>query len=187
MKALVIDIEATCWEGKGSKNKISEIIEVGVTEIELTSEGWTLGKTYSLPVQNILDDISPFCTQLTGWTQKEIDHVGQPYPEVVSRLRREFDSKNRLIVNWGKYDDKMFQEMSKIHKVAYPFSNNVLNLKAVFYSAYGQSAGVGRAMELLGMEFEGTPHRGADDSRNIARIYMELMNPLVRSYQLVTT
>lgn len=184
-KALVIDIESTCWE-RSTSSKVSEIIEVGITEIELGPDGWELGQTHSLPARNILGEISPFCTKLTGWTQEKLNVCAQTYPDVVHRLKKEFDSKNKLIINWGKYDDKMFQEMSKIHKIGYPFSNNILNLKAMFCGIYGKSAGVGQALGILGLHFEGTPHRGSDDSRNIARIYLELVNPLVRSYQLTT-
>ena len=37
--------------------------------------------------------------------------------------------------------------------------------------------GVGGALRYLGLEFEGTPHRGIDDARNIARIYSEGICP----------
>ena len=40
--------------------------------------------------------------------------------------------------------------------------------------------GVGAALKKLGLEFEGTAHRGIDDAKNIARIYAKGIAPRVR-------
>jgi len=47
-----------------------------------------------------------------------------------------------------------------------------LNLKEAFTHAHGRrkKLGIGGALKHLGLEFDGSPHRGLDDARNIARI-----------------
>ena len=54
-------------------------------------------------------------------------------------------------------------------------------MKPLFSIAYGITTdlGVGQALEHLGMEFEGTPHRGDDDAYNIARILQKVFIPLI--------
>jgi len=49
-------------------------------------------------------------------------------------------------------------------------------LKTEFVAARGKpkKLGVREALQALGLTFEGTAHRGIDDSRNIARIYQHL-------------
>lgn len=183
MRGLVIDVEATCWEKPG--DKVSEIIEIGLTVVDFRDQQWEIGETYSFPIKNKLHEISPFCTQLTGWTQEEINKVGRPYNQVVSEMKASFKTKEHLIINWGKYDDMMFQDMSRIHRHPYPFSNSILNAKALFRALTGERASVGKALKYLGMDFQGIPHRGGDDSYNIARIFCEITRPIIKS-QLLT-
>jgi inhibitor of KinA sporulation pathway (predicted exonuclease) len=61
------------------------------------------------------------------------------------------------------------------HQLPYPFDEQHVNLKKLFgYYRGGKAMGVHRALKALGMKFEGAPHRGLDDARNIARIYRRM-------------
>ena len=50
-------------------------------------------------------------------------------------------------------------------------------MKSMFSVFRGMSkeVGLGKAMDLLGNKFMGTPHRGVDDAQNIAWILGELI------------
>jgi len=173
-RILVIDVESTCWE-KPTQQDMSEIIEIGITELRREGTLWIPITTESIAVKNVYSPVSAFCTQLTGWTQDMLDDLSISYTQAMDILKRQYKSKDAIFASWGKYDDKMFQQMSKVHKVGYPFNNDHLNVKALFGALHGRVMGVTEALNFYGMEFEGMPHRGADDSYNIARLLLRIL------------
>lgn len=174
---LFVDVEATCWQPRSSqpKNQCSEIIEVGVTI--LNSNTLKIGPSVSMLVRPDYSQVSPFCTELTTITQEMLEGQGIPFSEACYRLRTEFNSPEQLWVSWGDYDREMFFKDSLRKGVEYPFGKRHLNLKIFFGLLHGsvKGPGVSKALHRLGLEFEGTQHRGVDDSFNTARIYVELI------------
>ena len=75
--------------------------------------------------------------------------------------------------SWGAYDKSQFEQDCEYHSIPYPFIGTHRNLKVEFSLALGvkKQFGLGRAIKKLDLEFEGTPHRGIDDARNIAKVY----------------
>ena len=61
--------------------------------------------------------------------------------------------------------------------IIYPrWAKRWINIRKVFCNAYHvQRAGVSTMLEILGLKFEGHPHSGVDDARNIARILAQLI------------
>jgi len=61
--------------------------------------------------------------------------------------------------------------------IMYPrWAKRWINIRKVFCNAYHvQRAGVSTMLEILGLAFEGHPHSGIDDARNIARILAQLI------------
>jgi inhibitor of KinA sporulation pathway (predicted exonuclease) len=68
----------------------------------------------------------------------------------------------------------MFEKMCQLYGVKYPFSPQHLNIKAMSMAILGKRMGVGKAITKLGLQFEGTQHRGVDDAVNAARILQYL-------------
>jgi inhibitor of KinA sporulation pathway (predicted exonuclease) len=62
----------------------------------------------------------------------------------------------------------------------YPFSRTHLNLKTLFAVAHNltKEVSVGEALAHQGLTFEGRPHVGVDDARNIARLAQGLFGRL---------
>jgi len=76
-----------------------------------------------------------------------------------------------LFASWGMYDKKQMLRDCELHSAPFPFDDEHLNLKNHAAARMGRAPkGIGRVLARLGMEFEGTPHRGIDDVRNIIRI-----------------
>ena len=174
---LLIDVEATCWEPQESKpdDQESEITEIGLTVVNART--LEIGPSVSMFIRNDYSEVSDFCTSLTTITQEMLDKDGIPFSEACARLREEFNSQHQLWTSWGDYDREMFFKDSLRKGVEYPFGRNHLNLKTMFGLLHekARGPGVSRALDRLGLKFEGTPHRGVDDSYNTARIYVELM------------
>ncbi|NUP46227.1 MAG: exonuclease domain-containing protein [Catenulispora sp.] len=167
----VVDVEATCWEGRPPGGQVSEIIEIGLTVVDV-EERVRVGK-HRILVRPEHSTVSAFCTELTGLTQEEVDG-GVPFAEACEVLR-EHRADSRVWASWGDYDRKQFRRQCDAG-VRYPFGAHV-NAKQQFAVAQGWSKGVGmhRALEVAGLPLEGRHHCGADDAWNIAALVLGLM------------
>lgn len=64
-----------------------------------------------------------------------------------------------------------------LYRTLYPFGRTHINIKSLFniLRQKGRECGVSEALKEVGLEFEGRPHSGIDDSYNIARIFSVLI------------
>lgn len=172
---LVIDVEATCWQGAPPEGQESEIIEIGVCRLDVAS-GEPLSK-HSILVRPEHSRIGEFCTQLTTLTHKQVLKKGISFDKACAMLEREFLSKKRLWASFGDYDRSLFERQCEARGVAYPFNSGHINVKSLFgiMQALPYEVGMTRALELLELELEGTHHRGVDDAHNVARILSKLL------------
>ena len=88
-----------------------------------------------------------------------------------------FDLSQQPWGSWGDYDRvQLFRECAR-KGLKYPFGRAHYNIKGLFSMLTGRSKGfgVGTALSILGLEFEGRPHRGVDDARMIAIILRNVM------------
>ena len=170
----VVDVEATCWQGAPPRDQPSEIIEVGLTVVDLV-ERRRLAK-HRILVRPQRSVVSAFCTELTGLTQAEVD-TGVSFKEACRLLADEHRADSRIWASWGDYDRKQFARQCDWADVAYPFGSRHVNAKAVFGEAQGWSKGVGmhRALEVAELPLEGRHHSGADDAWNIAALILQLV------------
>jgi inhibitor of KinA sporulation pathway (predicted exonuclease) len=175
--AIVIDLEATCWDGSPPASEASEIIEIGICPLEL-STGRRLAKR-SILVKPTRSRVSTFCTQLTTLTPEQVA-TGITFTEACEILRREYQSRDRVWASFGDYDRTMFQKQCDAAGVPYPFGPRHLNVKTLFAITRGlpHEIGMSEALGLMGAPLEGTHHRGDDDAWNIAGILAELVNKL---------
>lgn len=171
---LIVDLEATCWLGPPPAGQRNEIIEIGVTTLDLTT--FEPQRRETVIVRPLCSEISPFCTELTGITP-EMAASGISFAEACDWLRREFAAETRMWSSWGSYDFKTMIAQCAADGVPYPFSPHHANLKRVYGRLTHQKQGMGlrAALEQLQLEFDGSPHRGIDDAYNTARIAQVLL------------
>lgn len=145
--------------------------------------------------------LSAFCTQLTGITQDQVNDA-PTFPQVLARFSS-FLAEHGLVhpssgarlarFCWctdGPYDIRDFViKQCFISKIRVPYwlqgdvldvRNSVsrwVNFNAIYSQAslHRQVLNIPRQLHVLGLsEFEGRQHSGIDDTRNIARIVIEL-------------
>lgn len=174
---VVVDVEATCWEGSPPRGQQNEIIEIGVCVVDVAS-GERVQREDIL-VRPERSKISPFCTELTTLTQEQVDE-GVPFADACATLKRRFQTKDRTWASYGDYDRRQFESQCALCGVGYPFGPTHLNVKNLFALVHGlkREAGMDGALSLLGLPLEGTHHRGGDDAWNIARILASLLRRL---------
>lgn len=171
---LVIDIEATCWEGDPPPGEENEIIEVGICMLDVQTKERLSKESYLIRPER--SRVSPFCTKLTTLTQEQVDQ-GISFREICSILKKKYESKERVFASYGDYDRMQFERQCRAREIGYPFGPTHLNVKNLFSLMRGltREAGMAEALEMLGFPLEGTHHRGHDDAWNTARILAYLL------------
>ncbi len=167
---LIVDLEATCTNDGSFPSEEMEIIEIGaVRQHALTLEMEDAFQTFVRPVRH--PQLTEFCRQLTSISQHDVD-AAPLFPQALQTFRDWFSGYDICFASWGAYDRKQFLQDCEYHGVEYPFPPEHLNVKAAFSELRNtrHRYGLGQAMKKLGLRFDGTPHRGIDDARNIARL-----------------
>ncbi|MCE0540825.1 exonuclease domain-containing protein [Kineosporia rhizophila] len=169
----VVDVEATCWDGQPPVGSANEIIEIGLTVVDLEAVE-RVGR-HRLIVRPRRSQVSAFCTELTGLTQAEVD-TGVSFAEACRWLAVKHQAGQRVWASWGDYDRNQFIRQCQANGVEYPFGRRHVNTKLVFTEAHGlrKRPGMAKALEVAGLPLEGRHHRGEDDAWNIAALILGL-------------
>lgn len=177
----VVDLEATCWPdrkapgpgGQGWVEPRTEIIEIGAAMVdmpELTARGEC--DMFVRPKLN--PALTDFCKTLTSIRQEDVE-AALLFPPVIEKFTAWMSTfgprEEVLFGSWGLYDKNQLLRDCELHGAPFPFDDGHSNLKNHVASRLGwRPKGIGRTLAALGMTFEGTPHRGIDDVRNIIHI-----------------
>ncbi|MGC0421521.1 exonuclease domain-containing protein [Embleya sp. AB8] len=166
---LVIDVEATCWSGPIPDGQRNEIIEIGLTTLDIGT-GERLDR-HGIPVRPTHSTVSAFCTELTTLTQADVA-AGHTFADACALLRDEFRAHERVWASWGEYDRQQFERQCAAEAVPYPFGTRHLNAKTLYSLAHGldHELGMAGALAHAGLPLHGTHHRGVDDAWNIAAL-----------------
>lgn len=169
----VVDVEATCWEGQPPPGAVSEIIEIGLTVVDLTARERV--ERHRILVRPARSRVSAFCTELTGLTQEEVDG-GVGFAEACRVLAARHHAGARPWASWGDYDRHQFTRQCAATGTPYPFGHRHHNAKTVFTEARGlrKRPGMAHALRLTGPPLEGRHHSGEDDAWNIAALVLSL-------------
>jgi len=173
-KILVIDLEATCWEGDPPPGQDREIIEIGLCLLDVAT--CQRIESRSLLVRPEHSTVSDYCTRLTTLTPEQVD-AGVSLREACQILERDYRSKKRLWASYGDYDRKKLWAECESHGIEYPFGPSHLNVKSLLSVAFNlkKELPLDKALAMLGFPLEGTHHRGDDDAWNIARILAHIL------------
>lgn len=168
-KILVIDVEATCWDGDPPAGQTSEIIEIGLCVLDvITGERATPQAIMVKPQRSTL---SEYCIQLTTITPEMLAD-GISFSEACELLRGEYRAHQRTWASYGDYDRLQFLKQCEEWGIPYPFGRTHINVKNLLAVQLGlkKEVGLQRGTSLLGLTFEGSIHRGVDDAWNIAAV-----------------
>lgn len=173
---VVIDVEATCWEGAPPAGQEAEIIEIGLCTLAVSPSRRL--ERRSILVRPQRSTVSPFCTQLTTLTQEQV-RTGITFAEACALLQRQYSTKERLWASYGDYDRRQFERQCQTEVVPSPFGPSHLNVKTLFtlMHALSHEVGMDAALQFLHLPLEGTHHRAGDDAANIAAILAALLHP----------
>jgi len=104
---IIIDLEATCWNGPVPQGQLNEIIEIGICT--LNTETSEISKNKGILIKPERSKVSPFCTELTTITQELLDAEGVTFSEACKMLRTEL-SQNHMNVKQLFFETKGLQK-----------------------------------------------------------------------------
>ncbi|MEV2274254.1 3'-5' exonuclease [Nocardiopsis sp. NPDC049922] len=170
----VVDVEATCWSGPRPPGQANEIIEIGLTVVDLDERRRVA--RHGLLVRPARSEVSDFCTELTTLTQAEVD-TGVSFADACRWLVEEHGARERPWASWGDYDRNQFTHQCRVTGTGYPFGKRHTNAKRVFGAFHDRPKGPGmhRALGMADLPLEGQHHRGEDDAWNIAALVLFLV------------
>ncbi|XP_064631479.1 3'-5' exoribonuclease 1-like [Lineus longissimus] len=176
----VIDFEATCDENNAHYNH--EIIEFPIAIIETKNIKMIADRQeYCRPTIN--RRLTPFCTQLTGITQSTVDKA-DTFPDVLKRVEAWMEEhgltkkSSFAVVTDGPWDMGRFLHAQCLHnKIPFPrWGMKWVNIRKAYRNYYSfRKATLKSMLENLGMTFEGHQHSGIDDTKNIARVVLRML------------
>lgn len=187
-RVIVVDLEATCWETREEQGvQPNEIIEIGACELVVKTG--KIDKLTSIAVAPRFTKITPFCEQLTGWTQAAIDAEGLDIAVALSEFDKIFQPDETTIwASFGEYDRwklsntgskglSMYEPSLDLSKNPFSRMRSHMNVKTLMGLKYklGREMGLGKALHHIGEKFEGRPHNGGDDSYNIAKVLRKVL------------
>ncbi|KAF7236468.1 3'-5' exoribonuclease 1 [Varanus komodoensis] len=179
----VIDFEATCEEGNQPEFP-HEIIEFPI--VLLNTRTLEIEDTFQQYVKpEINPQLSDFCINLTGISQDLVDKAVE-FPNVLQNAvdwmkQKELGSRySYSILTDGSWDMSKFLNIQcRISRLKYPsFAKKWINIRKSygnFYKVPRSQTKLSTMLEKLGMDYDGRPHSGLDDSKNIARIAIRML------------
>lgn len=179
MNFIILDLEATCWQGN-DMNRVPEIIELAAFSVNGYREWVQSFQRFIKPVHH--PRLSTYCLELTGINQEQInkakkfDHV---FPDFLEWL--ESHDQPQLICTWGGKDMDLINNECRSHDIDCSGLPKSINLKSQYasFQNLGREVGLLKALEFSDIEFEGSPHRAIDDAYNTARLFMQYLDQWV--------
>lgn len=170
----IVDLECTC---DNSENPIilrqdMEIIEIGAVVSDYEGNLISEFDSFVKPIINPI--LTPFCKELTTITQDEINQ-GITLEESLKELNNFLLAfKIDTWSSWGGFDKNQIKRECLLKNINIPqeFDNmNHINLSYRYSQKHNlKKSGVRKSLNRHHIKFEGTPHRGIDDVKNIAKL-----------------
>lgn len=172
-RVVCFDLEMCCWN-KDGVGTTGEIIEIGLAEIDLHKGEVVKRAQYYVKPEH--DEVSLFCSELTGITPHKIEKQGRPLAEVIQSMIKNFGGANKIYASWGR-DDLILMSECKEKGIDLPFKE-FLNLATIYriqHRLKDKRIGHKAAQEARGIEWEGRQHSGFVDAYNLAKLALVML------------
>ena len=176
MNFIILDLEATCWQGNAMDRK-PEIIELGAYRVNGYREWVDHFQAFIKPVRH--PRLSTYCTDLTGITQDQVSKA-KTFEHVFPQFEDWFYNTEgaHLLCTWGAKDMELISDECARHDQDFAFLPGCIDLKAQYAMMHRLPKEVGliKALEYTEIEFEGSHHRAIDDAFNTAKLFLHYLD-----------
>lgn len=158
------------------QEKKLEIIEIGAVLLDSNLQIIDEFSKFVKPVKNPI--LTSFCKNLTKIKQEYVDEANIFENEIIKFAKWAEQYGEYTFTAWGGFDHRHIQRESEWKKITNPISKNNLNYKVRFAKLKNlkrrNGVGVRKALNIMNMQFEGTPHRAIYDTKNVVRIMQQV-------------
>ena len=176
MNYIILDLEATCWQGN-IMDRNQEIIELAAYRVNGYRDWLDHFQSYVRPVEH--PRLSAYCTDLTGITQDQVSKA-RSFEQVFHQFEDWFlrEDGPHLICTWGSKDLQLIMDECIRHDVDAGFLPGWINLKSQYAHIHGfrKEPGLLKALEQSEILFEGSPHSALDDAFNTTKLFLRFMD-----------
>lgn len=164
---IIVDLEGTCCDDNSILPHEFETIEIGAVEVlggKITREFQSFVRPVRHPV------LSRFCRELTSISQDEVNG-GLLFPHAWTNFCW-WCGINNVFYSWWSYDLEQFKRDCVYHGFVMDLKH--VNLARVCKKHFG-TLSKWRVTKRLGIEFDGTVHRGIDEARHFGKIACKMI------------
>ena len=159
------DLEFNCG------NNTLEIIQIGAVKVDDQFEEVGRFNAFVKPLLNPV--LTPFCKKLTGISQQSIDEASSFLSVMNDFYAWICNVEDSTLVFWGHDDSK---ELAR----EFRRNNSESNLKTYNFQGHikrqvKSQLGLKTALNLFGVEFEGTQHDALVDAINLRSLYVKVL------------
>lgn len=179
-EVVLYDTEFTAWEGSHLRDwsepwEHREIIEIGA--VRTNAADFSIRRSIRIVVRPAINPVlSDYIRMLTGITQAEIARDGVDFATALDRLDEFADRRLPLLSNGD--DGEVLAENAALNGVAPTIPpSRIVDIRAALAAVMGVDEDLlttGKLPAMLGLPFEGRPHRGLSDARALAAALAEL-------------
>lgn len=161
---ITYDLEMCCWN---DTNGVGEIIEIGACIVDLDKQAIVHEK--NILVRPEKDEVSDFCTQLTGITPRMVYRQGVPLKQALETLNKRFSFKLPWFA-WG--DDLSTLHREFADKGIYKDLSHFYNVAPLFrlQRFTDRKLGLRELCQEYNIAPEETVHRALPDARSLAKL-----------------
>ena len=180
MLHIVLDLEATC--SNVQDNFLMEIIEIGAVAINDRGE---ILDTYDIFVKPVINPkLTEFCKNLTTIKQSDVNTAPhfqaamKSFLNWIDRHNEDDEYSGLKIWSWGYYDKNQFMKDCALHGLSiFWLRDRHYNLRVAFKNRHKlhKNPGMDVALNMKNIPLVGTHHRGIDDAKNLAEIFIDDM------------
>jgi len=172
-RVVCFDLEMCCWNVDGV-GTTGEIIEIGLAEIDLVKGEIVKRAQYYVKPEH--DEVSLFCSELTGITPRKIEKQGRPLEAVMKSMIKNFGGANKIYAAWGR-DDRILEKECQEKGLEMPFKEfvNLATLYRMQNRLKEKRIGHRAAQEAKGIEWEGRQHSGFVDAYNLGKLALTML------------
>jgi len=171
MNYIIFDLEATCWVER--ENRQNETIEIGAVKVNDQKQIVSTYEQFIKPIRFPI--LSDFCKELTTITQDDVDNASYYYDAIEDfKSWIGVNDQDYILCSWGYYDRKQLESDSKVHNIEDHWVSRHISLKHQYlkFKKIKRAVSMKKALKLENIPLDGTHHRGIDDAKNIAKIFL---------------
>ncbi|MGG2067319.1 exonuclease domain-containing protein [Bacillus sp. S14(2024)] len=180
MKFIIVDLE---WNPVHRNGKLinQDITEIGAVEVSEVDGMVMIGRKFHSYVRPF-NPISKKIKELTN-LQEPDTWLAPKFSLVINRFDKWIGNESYIFCSWGEDDRNVLLKNLLLHHLDVKSFKHYFNLQSAFSKMVDEQSrnqvGLIKAIESLGLIFEGAPHCSVDDAYNTARVFTKVYNEIL--------